>query len=118
MPPSVVKYEPELMSAIGRAAKSLRPPGSNGPTRLSGLVEDLNQDSQETLIGDVAITTLLDGQVRKVRFSLEKPQYDKLIEAFGGKKIVEISGDLFKEGKYWVLRQPYNLVVHDSRDEE
>jgi hypothetical protein len=53
-----------------------------------------------------------------VRLSLQRPEYDQAILAFKEKRPIEVTGDLVKEGKSWVLREPRNFVVHTVDDIE
>jgi hypothetical protein len=113
LPPASVIFEPELISPLKAAVDILRPRTPREGIRLFGLVERLEQDAQETLIGDLAITAPVDRRARKVRMSLQQPDYADAIRAFGQKRPIEITGDLVKEGKFWVLRNPRDLVVYD-----
>ncbi|HEY4591376.1 MAG TPA: hypothetical protein VIJ61_03145, partial [Thermoanaerobaculia bacterium] len=80
--------------------------------RVFGYVESLQQEAQEVSIGDLAITTVIDRREIKVRLSLHRPDYDQAIVAFREKRPIEITGDLLKEGRHWVLRNPRDLVLH------
>ena len=117
-PAGIVTFDPEIMSPIRAAVEILRPRMPREGIRLFGFVEKLHQEAQEVLIGDLAITSLVEGRARKVQMSLQQPDYGTAIRAFGEKRPIEITGDLVKEGNAWVLRNPSNLVLHAIEGDE
>lgn len=117
-PPEVVTFEPEIMPPLKAAVAILRPRAPREGERLFGLVEYLQQEAQEVLIGNLAITTLVNGRAVKVHFSLPRPEYDEVIAAFREKRPIEVTGDLVKDGKYWTLKNPHNLVIHTVGEDE
>lgn len=117
-PSGIVTFEPEIVQPLRAAIEILKPRTPKEGERLFGYVERLEQPAQEVLIGDLAITTLVSGRALKVRFSLQQPDYDSAISAFREKRPIEIVGDLVKEGRHWVLRNPRNLVLHTIGEDD
>ncbi len=117
-PKRVVTFEPEIMSSLKSAVEILRPRTPQEGQRLFGPVELLQQAAQEVLIGNLAIMALVNGRARKVHLSLQRPDYDLAIRAFQEKSPIEVTGDLVKEGKYWVLRNPHNLVLPTTEEDD
>lgn len=111
-PSGVVRFEPEIMPALKEAVAILKPRSPREGERLFGLVELLHQPAQETLIGDLAIETRVEGRLRKVHLTLQQPEYGQAIEAFREKRPIEVTGDLVKEGNQWVLLNPGKLFVY------
>lgn len=111
-PAGVVRFEPEIVQPIKAAVGILKPRIPKEGARVFGYVELLQQEAQEVLIGDLAIRTVMDKRDIRVHLSLQRPDYDQAIIAFREKQPIEITGDLVKEGKYWVLRNPRDLVLH------
>ncbi len=110
-PPLTVRFEPDVIPALKSAVEILRPRTPREGERIFGYVELLHQPAQEVLIGDLAITTRVDGRILKVHLSLQKPDYDQAIGAFKEKRPIEVTGDLVKEGKRWVLQNPRGLSL-------
>ncbi|HEY2294322.1 MAG TPA: hypothetical protein VGM86_26785 [Thermoanaerobaculia bacterium] len=113
-PVSSVRFEPEIVQPLKAAVEILKPRIPKEGERVFGYVELLQQEAQEVLIGDLAITTVMNKREIKVHLSLQRPDYDQAIVAFREKRPIEITGDLVKEGRYWVLRNPRDLVVHTA----
>lgn len=86
--------------------------------KLFGFVEKLEQEAQEVLVGDLAITSQVEGRARKIRMSLQQPDYGNAIRAFGEKRPIEIVGDLVKESNAWILRNPRDLVLPSVEGDE
>src|SRR6185295_3430759 len=116
-PTSVVTFEPEIIQPLKEAVSLLEPRVPREGEIIFGHVERLHQPAQEVLIGDLAIMAVVNGRGLKVHLSLQRPEYDLAITAFSEKLPLEVTGDLVKEGKHWVLRNPRNIVLH-SRDED
>jgi hypothetical protein len=117
-PAEVVRFEPEIMPAIKSAAATLKSRAPREGERIFGLVEDLHRKAQEVLIGDLAITALVNNRAVKVYFSLAKPEYDSAIAAFSDKRPIEVTGDLVKESRHWVLKNPRDLVIHTVDEDD
>jgi hypothetical protein len=109
---SSVRFEPEIVQLLKAAVEILKPRIPREGERVFGYVELLQQEAQEVLIGDLAIKTVMNRREMKVHLSLQRPDYDQAIVAFREKRPIEITGDLVKEGRYWVLRNPRDLVLH------
>lgn len=115
-PISTVVFEPEIIPPLREAVNILRPRVPREGIRVVGVVELLQRPAQEELIGELAVTAEIEGKIRKVHFSLQRPEYDEAIEAFKERLPIAVVGDLVKEGRFWTLRAPRNLRV--VRDEE
>lgn len=113
-PPLTVVFEPELVLPIREAVRILLPTVPREGVHLVGLVELLQQGAQEELIGEVAMTTLVEGRARKVYFFLERPTYNLAIQAFDARVPLAVRGDLVKEGKHWRLKAPRDVRVVEN----
>ncbi len=111
-----VTFEPEMVLPLRAAVERLQALAPREGETIYGFVELLEQPAQERLIGELAIKSTVDGRARKVRLRLPQPEYGEAIQAFGEKRPVKVTGDLVKDGKFWLLHNPRDLVVFPSAE--
>ncbi len=110
--PLVVRFEPELTLPIRSAVDMLRPRSVKEGVRIFGYVELLQQPAQEVLVGELVVKAVVERSDLNVHLTLSQPDYGLAIKAFGEKRPIEVVGDLAKDGKFWRLRDPRNIVLH------
>jgi len=89
--------------------------------KLEGLVTVLNEPSPGSS-GTTTIDALIDSKLKKVRILYDANQTSalrtELIKAFEEKKFVSIVGDLTKEGRSLLLKNPRDLTILQAAEND
>ena len=77
------------------------------------VVEMQNYDSMSTvtLMGIVIVRAMVVGKLQRIKVELKQPEYTLAIKAYQERLPVICTGDLIKEGSFFVLNNPGQFVV-------
>ena len=102
---------------LREAARRFREWEPRPDTSLIGRIQRLKRDDRET-DGTVTLRTYVEGRVVSVTALLDRPNYDRAIQAHGSGAVVVMTGDLERFGDRWRLRDPYIADVISDEDDE
>ncbi len=105
----------DAMPLIEAAAIQFRETAPSDDVEMVGIVTHLKRGETEK-IGEVTITGIVEGQIRKARLQLGEDDYAKAVRAHRDRQTVTCAGDLTKEGLGYWLRNPrrFTLALEDD----
>ena len=116
-PPTVVRFGGADAALLREAARSLRDRAPRPDVRLYGFVHLLKRTEVEN-DGTIRLSTKIDGQRQSVVAVLERPDYERAVQAHGHGAPVVLSGDLDRIGQRWRLLSPrLTDVIRDDGPE-
>ena len=112
VPIRTVSFTKDLMPHIAQAARVFR---ERNPEEISlrGFVTALSR-SQKDEPGVVRVVGYIEGRMRSVRITLVGEAYNTAIHAHENDLQVACEGELTKQGKFYVLRNPVNFRIVDQ----
>lgn len=75
---------------------------------IQAIVTDIQVSNSS---GTVTLIGIVMGNFRKINIELDEPEYTLAIKAYQERLSVVCSGDLIKEGSYFVLKNLHNFVL-------
>jgi len=108
--PSLVRLNSDTVPVLREVARVFRENAPRDDFELRGVVVGLRREEGATM-GHVTIAAIVDGNLRKVLVNLESNAYQHAIEAHRREQPITCSGELVREGRSYLLRNPRNLFV-------
>lgn len=111
--PDQVFFDSDVIPFISEAARQFRETAPVTDVEIEGLVVRLDRQpkAQE---GDVTVTAIADGDVRRVSIHLSRDAYAQAVLAHHRRKPVRCTGELIKEGIGFKLINPRDFRVVDD----
>jgi hypothetical protein len=110
--PRHIAFPGDRIPIIEEASRVLRSVAPREETEIIGYVVKLQRnEGQGPLTGPVTVTTLIDGQMRKVSINLEEPDHHTALSAYERGVPIACRGDLVKQGQQWTLRSPRGFML-------
>lgn len=106
--PSHFSVESDAVPVIEEAGRLLRSREPQEHFRLYGPVFRLQQRPDESR-GTITVVGMVDDRPRNVVVELEGPEYHLAISAHENHEPIVVTGDLVKDGRSYVLKNPKNL---------
>jgi hypothetical protein len=75
---------------------------------IQGMVTRLQESDS---VGTVTLLGVVVGKLRKINVELNEPEYSEAIEAYQERLPVVCTGDLIKEGKTFMLKNPRHFAL-------
>lgn len=113
--PRAIAFSSDTAAIFREAAARLRDEASYPATAIVGTVVRLDS-SNATAGGEAVMRVDLEGRTRHVRLSLDGGSYQAAIHAHEDRGLVRCVGDLAREGRSWVLRNPREFGSLDVED--
>jgi hypothetical protein len=113
--PSSIVLPSDLFPVLDEAAAHLKESAPRESFEATGPVVKLER-SDGARLGKVTIHCFVDDQPRKVSLELSDPQYGESVTAHREGNLVNCSGNLVREGRAFVLKEPYDFAVLDEID--
>lgn len=101
---------------LREAARMLREEADYPECDIIGTVKKLVSDNVPAG-GDVLLKARMDDQVRTVRAKLAPNDYQIAIDAHKGHSWIRCTGELSRQGRFWVLENPRDMSVIGDLDE-
>ncbi|MBL4685300.1 MAG: hypothetical protein JKY37_11970 [Nannocystaceae bacterium] len=117
--PQPVAFMSDALQILGHAAEFLAAKETVEDFWLEGYITKLERDDPAGEIeGNATIATTLEGQLRRVRVTLQPTDYNAAAEAHKIGQRVRVKGDLGREGRRFRLVSPkqFAVVEHDDDD--
>jgi hypothetical protein len=111
---SCVRIPREVIPVLREAGRVFKQTISFEDVMLRGFVTDLHRTDSRA--GPITVSAVVEDQFRKVRIDLNPPDYDLAITAHRDRLPVTCEGDLVREGKGYVLKNPRNFSVQREED--
>ena len=103
---------------LREAARWFREEEPRPDVSLIGRIRRLQRDDREA-DGTITLRTYIDGRVQSVTAALNRPDYDRAIQAHKSGTLVAMMGDLERFGQRWRLRNSrIAAVIPDEEDED
>jgi hypothetical protein len=112
VPPHIF-ISPDSFPVIEEAGRRLREISPQEEFELIGIVVKLDRGPEERL-GRVTALGFVDNRPHSIRMELGVEDYSQATTAHNERKLIQVRGDLFKEGRSYVLRDPRGLRVLPS----
>ena len=78
---------------------------------LMGEIVRLDRQSQEEFDGDAIVLGELDGRMVALKVQFERGDREEVVRAFRHNLQIRVSGNIYREGRSYQLRDPFDLVV-------
>jgi len=104
-PKAIHTFAQDELEVIREAGRALRERTPEEDFELEGLVIDVGRPG-DTLHGSAVILGSVRGQSRKVRVEVWGDDWNTAYDAMGKRLLVRCRGELLREGKQFVLRNP------------
>lgn len=111
--PRDVTFRAETFSIIKEAARVLKATDPMDDQEIQGYVVKLQQREPG---GIATVTTVIEGQPRKVTIELPEDDHKRAIEAYDNRQEISCRGRLTKSGQLWSLKEPGR--IHFLADSE
>jgi hypothetical protein len=108
--PARVRFGSDSIPIIEEAGRRFRDTASLEDFEVEGFVTRLDRGPKAT-DGDVTITGIVDGQMRKIVVRLGTDTYSEAVRAHKDRRTVKCTGDLVKEGRAYRLQDPRHFQV-------
>jgi hypothetical protein len=115
--PSGAAFSADIAAVLREASTQLREEASYPATEIVGTIVGLKSDDSAAG-GGVDLRVHLEGRQRKVRVSLEPAAYQEALTAHRDGALVRCLGDLEREGRSWVLRNPRDFRTCLENEEQ
>jgi hypothetical protein len=102
------EFSPDALEVIREAGRVLRERRPVESFDVEGVVVALDRPKQNRA-GHAGVATTVDGRVRKVWIEVVGEDWDKAVEAMRQRLVVRYRGELVRERRSYVLRNPRNL---------
>lgn len=108
--PAVIHFTRDAANVLREASRIFKETGAETDFELLGYVIGLKrEEGAET--GTVTVSGLVDGSLRKVRMELSGAAYERAIEAHKCQQLVRCEGELARESRVFILREPYSFTI-------
>jgi hypothetical protein len=108
--PKNVSLEPGVMPYLQEAIRIFKESSSIEGVEVIGIVHRMERSEAG---GRVSIVGTVDGSPRSIVMDLEEPAHSKAVEAYNERLTVVCTGDLIKEGRALVLKNPRNFSIYN-----
>jgi hypothetical protein len=108
--PSRVILGSDSIPLIEEAARQFRETASLEDVEVEGFVTRLDRGPAVTE-GDVTITGVVEGQMRRITLSLSPETYHQATQAHDERRAVRCTGELMKEGRGYRLKDPRHFEI-------
>jgi hypothetical protein len=108
--PRIAVFTADTAVVLREAAARLRAEATYPATELAGPVVKVNS-SEPSHGGEAVLHASIEGRSRSVRVVLEATAYQTAIAAHRIGALVRCVGDLAREGRSWVLRNPRDFTT-------
>jgi hypothetical protein len=112
-----VVFSADRVELLREAARELRLTSVLPAIEAEGPVVRLSSPLA-TYGGDIVMQAVIEGRSRTLRVHLEADDYQKAVTAHRDGALLRCTGDLAREGRSWVLRNPRGLAIRASSDDE
>ena len=114
---TVVRFGRADAALLREAARSFRDRAPRPDVHLYGFVRLLKRGEGDD-DGTIGLATDIDGQRQSVAAVLERPDYDRAVQAHRDRALVVLAGDLERTGRRWRLLNPRleNVIRDDGLD--
>lgn len=110
---SSTSIEPFAIPIFEEAARNFRQQEPEPDFTVDGVVVGLDR-AEGAELGKVKILCMVDDKLRKVRVDLASSEYHKALHAHDEELSVQCTGDLVKEGRSLVLKEPRDFYVIET----
>ena len=104
------QFSDKSADILTEAAKSFRRNEPSFDERVTAQIIELERKPEES-DGRAVLLSMRDGRLVRIRVELEKPVYDRVIQAFKEQMTVGLDGDVYPVGNMYELRNPRNLSL-------
>jgi hypothetical protein len=108
--PHMVVIRSDAIPVIKEAGRLLRETAPRQDFQLQGFVVRLVK-AERAKRGRVTVGMMVDDTYRNVQFDLEQEAYQLAIEAHKNRLPIECEGELVRENRQYVLRDPRNVAI-------
>lgn len=108
--PARILISPDSLPVIEEAGRLLRAISPREEFELIGIVVKLDRQPDEQL-GRVTVLGFIEDRTHSIRMELAGEDYTRAVTAHDERKLVFVRGDLFKEGRSYVLKEPRGLQI-------
>ncbi len=109
-PQTRIRLSGDTLTTLGEVARELRERTAYEDFELNGVVTALHREKGEGK-GQITITGLVDGSLRKIRVDLEASTYDLALSAHTQQLYVACEGELERDGRSYRLLSPRRFIV-------
>jgi hypothetical protein len=102
----------DAVPIIKEAGHFLRASAPRDNFELRGFVVGLRRQGDEP--GRVTIAAIIDKELRNVQVDLNSNAYQQAVEAHSQNLIVRCEGELYREGRSFILRTPRNFTIEQE----
>jgi len=108
--PTHILISPDSLPVIEEAGRLLRAISPREEFELIGIVVKLDRQPDERF-GRVTVLGFIEDRTHSIRMELAGEDYTKAVTAHDERKLIFARGDLFKEGRSYVLKEPRGLQI-------
>lgn len=114
---SKVQFKKDDAEILQEAAKVLREREARSDEQIVGYVTNLAR-GKEASEGHVIIKAPIDDRMCSVKVEFGPENYSEVVAAHDKRKLVQLDGDLEREGQRWKLTNPRHLSILADEDDE
>ncbi len=111
--PSYVAFTRDVIPVLQEVSRQFKESGLREEFELQGVPVTLHSESAQAG-GTVLVDAVVNGAVRRVRITLPSGEYELAIAAHKDEKTVSCSGELVREGRAFVLRNPRGFTIEQD----
>jgi len=108
--PQHVFISPDSFPVIEEAGRRLREISPQEEFELVGIVVKLDRGIEER-VGRVTVLGFIEDRPHNIRLELSGDDYSTAVTAHDERKLIQARGDLFKEGRSYVLKDPRGIRI-------
>lgn len=113
---SLLTITSDLVPLLEEAARIFRETGTQHDAEILGTVHKLEHQAGDR--GMVTITGSTDGIPRTVRIELSGSEHSLAVRSYEERIPISCRGELLKDGRSWIIRNPREVVLLEAATEE
>jgi len=114
--PAHIFISPDSLPVIEEAGRLLREISPREEFELEGIVVKLDRGPTDQ-VGIITVLGFIEGRPHNIRMQLDGDDYTKATTAHDQRRVISVLGDLIREGRSYVLRQPRGLRILQSEQD-
>ena len=107
---SKYQFSPDMVPVFAEASRLFKETEPREDVEIEGFVIDLHRD-EGAPSGRVAVSALIDENLRKISIELAEDDYAAALRAHGEQRRIRATGDLIKQGRSYRLLNPGHVAL-------
>ena len=114
VPDNRFPFSANAVGVLRDAAANFRRNEPSPGELITGHIAKLERDPPDEFDGRAVILSVRDERQVRIRVEFEEPDFTRVIQAFQNLSRISVTGDIFRAGNIYELRNPRNLALNEQ----